>query len=219
MTNSRELAEELQLRCANDKQALGVWKQSEFKPRFGGGPHGGGPKRHQIVRRVVLDVKNMVVLQDLPDAANATRELWKFKIPRHCREVETIYYYVKPGYTWHRHVPLTDGRARNAQVYPEGLVRAIVRGLLRQMRKKYSYVCSVSVGPVNQENDIDFSLFEDCKDDDWSTFVDEVSGKPLSAELVQQARSEELDYASVDAGAYAGMLGPDWGCTHWVSVD
>ena len=84
---------------------------------------------------------------------------------------------MKPGYTWHRHVPLTDGRARNAQVYPEGLVRAIVQGLLRHLRSKKAWVCGISVGPVNQENDIDFSLFNNSNDDDWRTFVDEVSGK------------------------------------------
>lgn len=54
-----------------------------------------GPKRYPVVRRVILDVKNMVVLQDLQDAANATKEEWKFSIPRHCKEVQTIFYYVK----------------------------------------------------------------------------------------------------------------------------
>lgn len=137
----------------------------------------------------------MVVLQDLKDVKAATREQWAFKIPRSCKEVQTIFYYVKPGYDYHRHVPLTDGRAKFAQVYPEGLVRAIIRGLLQQLRSQHAVVLGVTVGPVNQEQDVDFSLFEDAADDDWRSFTDEVSGKPLNAKLVEAARAEELDYA------------------------
>jgi len=195
LTNSEEMANQLSLRCTNSRQSLGIWRQYDFKLKRAGGPRMWGPKRYPVVRRVILDVKNMVVLQDLQDAANATKEEWKFEIPRHCKEVQTIFYYVKPGYTWHRHVPLTDGRARNAQVYPEGLVRAIVQGLLRHLRSKKAWVCGISVGPVNQENDIDFSLFNNSNDDDWRTFVDEVSGKPLNTAMVEKAREEELNFA------------------------
>ena len=46
-----------------------------------------------------------------------------------------MFHYVKPGYSWHRHVPLIDGRAKQAEIYPEGLVRAIIDGLLKQLKK------------------------------------------------------------------------------------
>ena len=36
--------------------------------------------------------------------------------------------------------------------------------------------------------DVDF-------EDDWLTFIDEISGKPLSAQLVVKAREEELSFA------------------------
>lgn len=55
--------------------------------------------------------------------------------------------------------------------------------------------CGVSVGPVNQENDIDFSLFKNSNEDDRRTFVDEVSGKPLNTAMVEKAGEEELSFA------------------------
>ena len=195
MTNSPEIAKELSLRCTNQNQAMGVWKEFKFNLRVARGPRTAGPHRRPVVRRVILDVVNMVVLQDLKEVQGATKEQWEFRIPKHCREVQIINYYVKKGYTYHRHIPLTDGRAKFAQVYPEGLVRAIVQGLLRQLRKPTAYVCGVTMGPINQENDIDFSLFDSSADGDWDTFVDEVSGKPLKTSLVEAARAEELEFA------------------------
>lgn len=100
---------------------------------------------------------------------------------------------VKPGSDYHRRVPLTDGRAKFAQVYPEGLVRAIIRGLLSQLRSQHAAVLGLTVGPINQEEDIDFSLFSEATDDDWHSFTDEVSGKPLNSKLVEAARAEKLD--------------------------
>ena len=78
---------------------------------------------------------------------------WRFPIPSHCKEIQTIYYYLKDGFTWHRHVPLTDGRVKDAQVYPEGLVRAIVQSLLRQLRKSKPAIMAMTVGPI-QENEL-----------------------------------------------------------------
>ena len=193
LTNSEEMANELSLRCTNDSQAIGVWKEYRRNVKRAGGRRTAGPLHFPVVRRVILDVKNMVVLQDLKDAQNAPKDLWRFEIPKRCKEVQMIFYYVKKGYTYHRHVPLTDGRAKQAQVYPEGLVRSIVQGLLRQLKKPVAYACGVTMGPVNQENDIDFKLFDETTDADWDTFVDR--GKPLKTALVEAARAEELDFA------------------------
>ena len=190
LTNSEEMANELSLRCTNDSQAIGVWKEYRRNVKRAGGRRTAGPLHFPVVRRVILDVKNMVVLQDLKDAQNAPKDLWRFEIPKRCKEVQMIFYYVKKGHTYHRHVPLTDGRAKQAQVYPEGLVRSIVQGLLRQLKKPVAYACGVTMGPVNQENDIDFKLFDETADADWDTFVDR--GKPLKTALVEAARAEEL---------------------------
>ena len=146
MTNSREIANLVFLRCTNDRQAIGVWREYGFGVKRAGGPRLRGPCGYQVVRSVILDVQNMVVLQDLTDVANATQGQWRFPIPSHCKEIQTIYYYAKDGFSWHRHVPLTDGRAREAQIYPEGFVRAIVQGLLRQLRKSKPAIMGLSWG-------------------------------------------------------------------------
>ena len=78
------------------------------------------------------------------------------------------------------------------------------------------------MGPINQEDDIDFSLFGDNSDGDWETFVDEVSGKALNSKLVAEAQAEELDYAArynVLDFASVGMLEGNWGWTHRITVD
>ena len=49
---------------------------------------------------------------------------------------------------------------------------------------------SLSVGPVNQEVDLDTSA-----EDDWMAYVDEISAEALNAALVRAARQEELEYA------------------------
>ena len=196
LTNSAEIADALALRCDNDKQAVGVWRRTDRGLQFGVGPGLKGPSRSQVVRRITLDLTNQVVLQDLRDANNAPNWQWKFAIPKACKHVETVFHYVKPGYLWHRHVPLVDGRARQAEIYPEGLVRAIIDGLLRQLKKQRPFICELSLGPINQEDDIDFSLFGSSNDGDWETFVDEVSGKALNSKLVAEAQDEELDYAA-----------------------
>ena len=196
LTNSAEIADALALRCDNDKQAVGLWRRTDDGLQFGVGPGAKGPSRSQVVRRISLDLTNQVVLQDLMDANNAPNWQWKFAIPKACKRVETVFHYVKPGYLWHRHVPLTDGRAKHAEIYPEGLVRAIIDGLLRQLKKQRPAICGLSLGPINQEDDIDFSWSDGGSNDEWETFVDEVSGKALNSKLVAEAKAEELDYAA-----------------------
>ena len=52
----------------------------------------------------------------------------------------------------------------------------------------FSTFNSLEFGPVNQEPDLDMSA-----EDDWQSYVDEVSGKLLNAAKVE-ARQEELSY-------------------------
>ena len=56
-----------------------------------------------------------------------------------------------------------------------------------QLKPKYTGKYSLELGPVNQEPDLDMSA-----EDDWQSYVDEVSRKPLNAAKVMEARQEEL---------------------------
>ena len=66
------------------------------------------------------------------------------------------------------------------------MVNAVIRGILQEVKMKCP-LDSLSFGPANQEVDLDMSA-----EDDWMTYVDEISGKDWNAALVRQ---EELEYA------------------------
>ena len=148
-------------------------------------------------RRVILDITNEQVIQDLRDAQQATPEMLHFTLPATCKEVETVYYHLVPGKKWHRHVPLLGGKAKQCEVYPNKLLQSILRGLKRQL-KKMKPMSSLGCGPTNEEVDLDLSLVVDDRtlEEDWLTFTDESSGKPLSTERVRAARAEEIDFAT-----------------------
>ena len=57
---------------------------------------------------------------------------------------------------------------------------------------------SLECGPTNEEVDLDLSLVVDDRtlEEDWLTFTDESSGKPLSTEGVRAARAEEIDFTT-----------------------
>ena len=95
-----------------------------------------------------------------------------------------------PGKSWHRHIPLIGGKAKQCEKYPDGLVQAILRGLRKQIKRDHP-IGSMSFGPTNEEVDVDLTLAPD----DWETFSDEISGKALNAKLVHEARAEEIEYA------------------------
>ena len=85
---------------------------------------------------------------------------------------------------------LLDTR-KGLQPYPGAVNIAILEGLFSELTRR-GHLDSLSAGPVNQEEDLKFDVdFED----DWLTFIDEISGKPLSAQLVVKAREEELSFA------------------------
>ena len=75
------------------------------------------------------------------------------------------------------------GKAKQCEVYPTGLIRSILKGLRKQLKRKIP-ISALDFGPVNQEQDLNLDLV----DEDWSVFTDEVSGKPLEASKVAEAR-------------------------------
>ena len=101
-----------------------------------------------------MDRETESVLQDLRNPQTCTHAELRFPLPRN-RVVETLFYYREHGKPWHRHVHLVGGRAREAQVYPDKLVAAILKGLTRQMKQGVGCVRinSLEVGPVNQQDD------------------------------------------------------------------
>ena len=191
LTNSPYIAAELEVLCSNEPGAVQIWRETCYEPKKGQLPGRKGPHWSSVVRRVTLDVTNGRVLQDLHDACNAEKSLVKFTIPDGCVRVETLFYYKVEGKRWHRHIPLIGGKAKQCEVYPPGLIRSILRGLRKQLRKDVP-ISSLDFGPTNQEQDVDFSLVSE----DWSTFSDEISGKALETTMVQAARAEEIDFAN-----------------------
>ena len=58
------------------------------------------------------------------------------------------------GLTWHRHIRLINGRAKEARKYPPKLVEAILQGLRRQLEYDL-HICGLdsaaSAGPVPED--------------------------------------------------------------------
>lgn len=190
LTNSKEIASELNILCENRANELKVWKRIDFGATKAQSLKRGGPEWKQVVRRVTMDVNENKILQDLHNFQQASRsDLW-FNFGE-ARDVVTVFYYKDLGSKWHRHVPLIGGKAKQAEVYPDGLLRNILKVLKKELQKKCP-LSSMDFGPINEEpyfND------EALQDQDWSTFVDEVSGKALETSRVNAARAEELDFA------------------------
>ena len=91
-----------------------------------------------------------------------------------------------------RHVQLVEGRAKAAQVYPKGLCRAVITGIVEQAR-------------LNSKDEFcfDCNLFEDCveeliqlahdEDNDRGyQYWDDTSGEVLDPKLTREARMEEI---------------------------
>ena len=88
----------------------------------------------------------------------------------------------------HRHIPLMSGRAKAAQVYPDELCHAILRGLRKQLTMD---------GVLKSTTDLTILMMEgDQEEKDWysdSIYFDDVSGKWLDNDLVAAARKEEME--------------------------
>ena len=95
----------------------------------------------------------------------------------------------------HEHVPLTDGRAREAAVYTPSLCRAICRGFIRQRMKQTSPVKRLmSVKDTDRVGE----LPEHEEDrDNYDMAWDDVNNKVLDPKRVKEARQEEMDHISL----------------------
>ena len=101
----------------------------------------------------------------------------------------------------HRHVQLLSGRASACQVYPSKLRRAILRGLVKQLRYDQD-IPKDGVGIVcDDQVDIEGNGFDHPHEDreyaefyHGATFTDDISGKELPAEGVIKARAQELEF-------------------------
>ena len=92
----------------------------------------------------------------------------------------------KKGNTWHRHVQLINGRASEAKVYPPMLVKAILKGIRKQLEEDGEMQKDVcGVGPVPEEA---IHLEEE------NFYTDDTTGAYLETPLVEAARKEELDW-------------------------
>ena len=93
------------------------------------------------------------------------------------------------GLTWHRHIHLINGRAKEARKYPPKLVEAILHGLRRQLEKDL-HICGLdsaaSAGPIPE----DPREFEE----EEGVAFDDVTGALLDFKEVLKAREEELKW-------------------------
>ncbi|CAJ1372050.1 unnamed protein product [Effrenium voratum] len=189
LTNSEEIAKELGKRCSNREVDVKVWRRRDEDAKCYKGPGSGGPNWSQIFRRVTMNADTGETIEDLRWPGDCDGRAYQQKLPESSMNIETMFYYQENGPKMHRHVPLMSGRASQAQVYPRDMVNGIIKGLKKQLARKYP-LNSLDFGPVNQEPDLDMSA-----EDDWQTYIDEVSGKPLNTAKVTEARNEELAYA------------------------
>ena len=165
-----------------DPDALRIHRQGSKAVKCGQFPGANGPEWDRVRRRVTWNLTNGVILQDLKDVRNATTADLQFELPKQCREIETVFYYLEPGKQWRRHIPLLGGKAKQCEVYPNKLLRSIMKGLKKQLQKLRP-MNSLECGPTNEEVDVDLSLAPDdlqLVEDDWTTFTDEISGKAVT---------------------------------------
>ena len=85
----------------------------------------------------------------------------------------------------HRHVQLMGGRAQACQVYPEKLVRAILRGI--KLEIKHSGIMSMVYQDLLTVSSEEADVY-----DYEGHFVDDMSGQILDTRLVIAARKEEM---------------------------
>ena len=103
-----------------------------------------------------------------------------------------------------QHRLCSGGRARAAAIYPFVLCKAILQGLKNQMRtdgclqdgvfglqgRGGDVETMLLTAMLQEEAHVEVNAFEYGK----QTFKDALTGQPLNAELVREARREELEY-------------------------
>ena len=85
----------------------------------------------------------------------------------------------------HRHIRLENGRAKLAEVYPPQLCRAIIKGLVRQM-KSDGRVNDGQVGMIVPDEELEIMNVV------YEQFYDDISGELLDPSAVHVARQEEM---------------------------
>ena len=108
----------------------------------------------------------------------------------------------------HRHITLVDGRAKSAEVYPDGLCKAICAGF-RNQTEQDAKADDIDVGQVREPSKIGKSnrflaglveilelarADEDDEDDAYMEAYDDVNGGDLDPTEVKKARREEMQY-------------------------
>ena len=81
-----------------------------------------------------------------------------------------------------RHVQLMEGRAKNAQIYPKALCRAIANGIISQAQMDAQNLFSMECNGFEEINNMQHDS------DDWKKYWDDNSGEELDSRLTQEAR-------------------------------
>ena len=82
----------------------------------------------------------------------------------------------------HRRIQLINGRAKAAEVYPDKLCKAILSGLMEQMRED-NRISQGNIGSVMAEEESSI---------DWKQYYDNLTGEKLNTDMVKAARQEEM---------------------------
>ena len=91
----------------------------------------------------------------------------------------------------HDHLHLLSGRARAAQIYPERLCTAILKGLKRQLQSD-GVISRRFVGSVAPEEENCDEWIEEYMRETWGEYYD-IAGNALERSKVQAAKREEIE--------------------------
>lgn len=141
------------------------------------------------------------------------------------------------GHMQHRHVILMGGRTKDAQVYPEGLCRAICQGLINQMEadKKGQFMLAKLNGTNREMKDVKEQLQQlhhryKIAEEDYSSALEaawgDVTGAELDPQMVKQARSEEVKcihkmklYKKVNINECSSKMGKAPIKVRWIDIN
>ena len=117
----------------------------------------------------------------------------------------------KPRREWHKHTSALTGTCSHSERYPVRLVRAILRGLRRALRRGLpggGHLCEIESGPTLEERGPEeesamLSSEPDPSGSPWAPtaqteFFDDLTGFALEPPLVRLARIEEINYLIMD---------------------
>ena len=117
----------------------------------------------------------------------------------------------RPRREWHKHTSALMGTCSHAERYPVRLVRAILRGLRRALRRGLpggGHLCEIESGPTLEERGPEeesaiLSSEPDPSGSPWAPtaqteFFDDLTGFALEPPLVRLARIEEMNYLIMD---------------------